>query len=538
MAVIDVHELPHGSAIETDICIVGAGAAGLTLAGALGPTNRDVCVLEAGDFKPDEETQSLYDLDCVGYPVRENYMARARYYGGSCNLWAGRAMKLARSDVDGRAWLGEAAGAWPVRYDELDRYYDLAAKVLRLPGDPDGACRGRISGDERSLVENDGFVPNLAIWAKRPMRFGKTYRRLFRDGNFRLYVNANASEIRLDEGGDRVDAIVARSLAGNEITLRARRFVLASGGLENARLMLASTNVHPNGVGNQQDLVGRYYMDHPRAVFGRVRLNRPVALPTVLGTPLPDGKIQLGLGLAPDEQRERGVVNSYLSLEPELSDIAEARYRSSISILKVLLRRGHAGGRLDWSAMRLGNIKDLIYLLTPKEILPHPVYRALFLLKRRLSGGLSRGPLTIINYCEQLPDRSSRAYLGAEQDRLGMNKLVLDWRIGSEVRESIVELHKVLDRQLRRSGAGVVETAPQDSAELDFTDASHHMGTTRMSSDPKLGVVDADCRVHGVANLYVSGSSVFPTCGNANPTWTIVALALRLADHLKASGEA
>jgi choline dehydrogenase-like flavoprotein len=538
MAVIDVHELPHGSAIDTDICIVGAGAAALTLAGALGPTNRDVCVLEAGDLKPDEDTQSLCDLDCAGYPVRENYMARARYYGGSCNLWAGRAMKLARSDIEGRPWLGERGTAWPVNYDELDRYYDLAAKVLRLPEDPDGACRGRISGDERDLVENSGFVPNLAIWAKKPMRFGKTYRRLFRDSNFRLYVNANASEIRLDQGGDKVDAIVARSLTGNEITLRARTFVLASGGLENARLMLVSRNIHPDGVGNQHDLVGRYYMDHPRAVFGRVRLNRPVALPTVLGTPLADGKIQLGLGLAEDEQRKRGVVNSYLSLEPELSDIAEARYRSSISILKVLLRRGHAGGRLDWSAMRLGNIKDLIYLLTPKEILPHPVYRALFLMKRRLSRGLSHGPLTIINYCEQLPDSQSRAYLGEVRDRLGMNKLVLDWRIGSEVQESIVELHKVLDKQLRRSGAGVVETAREDSAGVDFTDASHHMGTTRMSTDPKQGVVDADCRVHGVANLYVTGSSVFPMCGNANPTWTIVALALRLADHLKASGGA
>jgi len=538
MAVIDVHELPHGSAIETDTCIVGAGAAGLTLAGALQPKNRDICVLEAGAFEPDEKTQSLYDLDCVGYPVRDNYMARARYYGGSCNLWAGRAMKLARSDVEGRSWLGDRGDAWPVSYDEISRYYDRAAGLLRLPGDPDGACRGRISGDERALVESSGFVPNLAIWAKKPMRFGKACQRLFRSRNVNLYINANASEICLDAAGHRVDSIVARSLAGNEIRVRARTFVLASGGLENARLMLASRNVHPDGVGNQHDLVGRYYMDHPRAVFGRVRLHRPVALPTVLGTPLADGKIQLGLGLAEDEQRERGVVNSYLSLEPELSDIAEARYRSSISILKVLLRRGHAGGRLDWSAMRLGNIKDLIYLLTPKEILPHPVYRALFLLKRRLSGGLTRGPLTIINYCEQLPDRESRAYLGEDRDRLGMRRLVLDWRIGSEVPDSIIQLHKVLDEQLRRSNLGVVETDTDELSGVRFTDASHHMGTTRMNSDPKQGVVNADCRVHGVANFYVTGSSVFPTCGNANPTWTIVALALRLADHLNSPGRA
>jgi hypothetical protein len=281
------------------------------------------------------------------------------------------------------------------------------------------------------------------------MRFGRTYRHLFRGDRYRLCLNANATEILLDPDGRSVESIVMKNLSGTEINVRARTFVLAAGGLENARLLLASQRVSSGGVGNDRDLVGRYYMDHPRSVYGRIRLDRPVDLTTVLGIPLRDGKVQLGLGLSEDAQRRFGVVNSYVSLEPEMSTVTEAQYRTSISVMKVLLRRGHAGGRLDWSAMRLGDIKDLIYMLTPKEILPHSVYRALILLKRRLSGNLSRGALTIVNYCEQLPDKESRVVLGTERDQLGMNRLALDWRVGSEVHDSIFHLHKALDKRLR-----------------------------------------------------------------------------------------
>jgi choline dehydrogenase-like flavoprotein len=533
MAVIDATRLEQGSAIDTDICIVGAGAGGLTLAGSLESAGREVCVIEAGGFKPDEDTQALHDIDCIGYPVRENYMARARYYGGTCNLWAGRAMKLARSDIEDRPWLGEQGEGWPINYADMSRYYDDAAEVLGLPAVDALSYDGRMSADETALIDGGALLPNAALWARKPMRFGKSYRHLFKHGNYKLCTNANATEIVLDQDGQNVDSIVTKNLAGNEIRVRARKYVLAAGGLENARLLLASQQSSSSGIGNEHDLVGRYYMDHPRSVFGRIRLDKPVELSTVLGIPLRDGKVQLGLGLSEGAQRRHGVVNSYVSLEPEMSSVTEAQYRTSISVMKVLLRRGHAGSRTDWTAMRLGDIKDMIYMLTPKEILPHTVYRALILLKRRLYGNLSRGALTIVNYCEQLPDRESRVTLSADRDQLGVNKLALDWRVGSEVQKSIAQLHRALDERLRESGIGAVETIGESFDEVEFTDASHHMGTTRMSDDPRQGVVDSDCRVHGVANLYVTGSSVFPTCGNANPTWTIVALALRLGDHLR-----
>ena len=535
MTVLDTRKLPSGFSIDTDVCIVGTGAAGLTLAAALESGRRDICVLEAGGFGPDEDTQALHDVDSVGYPVRDNYMDRARYYGGTCNLWAGRAMKLARRDIEGRPWLGDAGAAWPISYAELERFYDDAGRLLRLPSDPLVNDRDGMSDDERAILECNSLVPNIAIWGRKPMRFGRAFRRLFRRDSCKLFLHANATEIVLDSSGRQVKSLLARSLDGNEIRIFARSFVLAAGGLENARLLLVSQGNHSGGVGNQNDLVGRFYMDHPRVVSGTVHLDRPVVLTTVLGTPVADGKIQLGIGLSEELQRREALVNSYVSLEPKLSNVAEERYRTSIGVMKVLLRRGHAGGRLDWSAMQLADIKDMIYLLTPKEILPHVFYRSYVAIKRQVFGKVTRGKLTIVNYCEQLPDRESRVYLSEERDRLSLHKLVLDWRVGAEVRRSIVKLHEALDEQLHRTGIGRLESTAEDADETTFTDASHHMGTTRMSDNPKSGVVDSDCRVHGVANLFVAGSSVFPSSGNANPTWAIVALVLRLAEHLEAS---
>jgi choline dehydrogenase-like flavoprotein len=139
----------------------------------------------------------------------------------------------------------------------------------------------------------------------------------------------------------------------------------------------------------------------------------------------------------------------------------------------------------------------------------------------------------VINYCEQAPDPASRVYLSHEKDALGMNKLVLDWKLSTEEVRAAVRLQEVLGRCLQVAGIGALDTAPSELSGVTFTDASHHIGTTRMSSSERNGVVDSNCRVHGTRNLYAAGSSVFSTSGSANPTLTIVALAVRLADYLK-----
>jgi choline dehydrogenase-like flavoprotein len=533
MTFVDLNELPASSTVTADVCIVGSGAAGITLAAELDGTPQTVCLVEGGGLGPDEETQALYDLDIAGHPVREHFMSRARYFGGTCNLWAGRCMALTPLDLEPRDWVPHSG--WPIAYDELARYYPRAAAILRLPwadtiGRP--VSPSRLGAVERQVFDGADLAPAAALWGKKPLRFARAYRRqLRRSRNVSVYVNANVTDIRLNEAGTHVEACTARSLGGKTLDLRARRFVLACGGLETARLLLASRSVRPQGIGNHSGAVGRYFMDHPRAVFGTVTWSEPRKLPLMLGRPLARGMAQVGVALSDETQRREHLLNSYLSLERYWSDQAAQAYQSFVRSAKILLRKGHAGRRFSFSRSELATVPELIYLLAPRELMPHALYSAARTLKERLSAGTRQA--IVVTFCEQAPNPQSRVYLGDATDRFGVPRLVLDWRIGREETATLLRLHELVDRQLRRTGLGRLDHPDEPFTDHLYTDASHHIGTARMSAHPRDGVVDPDGAVHGVGNLFIAGSAVFPTSGHANPTLTIVALALRLAEHLK-----
>ncbi len=534
MAIIQTNELPDGGEICADLCIVGAGAAGITLAMEFADSGTQVCLLESGGYDPDQRTQALYDLECVGYPMREDFISRARQFGGSCNLWAGRNMRMSPIDFEQRDWIPNSG--WPLNYRELEPYYERAESILRVP------AHGRfasvtairdIEGSERRLFEADDVVPTVALWGTKPMRFAKVNRAaLRRSRNVNVHLNANVTELVPAEGGTAIERLVVRTIDGRTMSARARSFVLACGGLENARLLLVSRRRHARGVGNEHDVVGRYFLEHPRALHGRIRVNQGVSLPYLTGIPLADGKVQLGVALSERAQRAARVPNSYVSFEPAMSEMAAKQYGRSMNVAKMIVRRGYESSGPAASAER-ANVRELIYMLTPKEVMPHWLYRPYALLKRKARRRLSIGHLTVINFCEQVPDRASRVTLSDQHDALGTNRLMLDWRIGDAERRSLEFLHEVIGRRVKESGLGTMEVGMRDAGELHFTDASHHMGTTRMSDDVRTGVVDRNGRVHGLANLYMAGSSVFSTGGHANPTLTIVALTLRLAAHLK-----
>jgi len=531
LSFLDARSLEPGFEFESDVCVVGAGAAGITLAVALAERGRDVCLLEAGGERPEESVQSLNDLDNVGYPVRENFMSRARYFGGSCNLWAGRSMKLAPFDLTRRAWV--ARSGWPMEYSELARYYPEAASVLRLPeasGFDDDSYSGLMSVTERRIFSGGSVVPTVSLWAKKPLRFGRAHRaRLAHSACARTILNANVTTLNLSGDGARVRSVSFATLTGTTGTVRARVFVLACGGIENARLLLSSTEQHPAGVGNAHDLVGRYFMDHPRAVHGKVRLRPGCDLSLLGGRPLADGKVQIGLGISQSVQREEGLLHHYATLEQEASGYTQAGYQSLVRTGKVLLRRGYAGSRLRVGRAGLEHIPGLIYLLTPKELLPHWAFRMSFALRPLMARRRLAGDRVVVYFCEQPPDPESRVTLSRERDALGVPKAVLHWKLDDQVERTVLRLQQLLKGELDRAGIGTLEIPDE---EIRYTDASHHMGTTRMGATPRDGVVDTDCRVHGVNNLYVAGSSVFPSAGHANPTLTIVALALRMADRL------
>ena len=535
MRFIDINAMPAASTITADVCIVGAGAAGIAIASELDGSSQTVSLIESGDFGPDEDTQGLYDLEIAGHPVREKFMSRARYFGGTCNLWAGRTMRLNPMDVARREWIPHSG--WPIQYEELERYYARADGMLQLPAKHkvDATVnRGRMGLVERAVFENPDLQPVVATWGKKPLRFGAAYRRqLQRSRNVSVYLNANVTDIQLNETGGRVDHCTAKSLGGATVRLRARRFVLAIGGLETARLLLASRSVHRTGVGNEFDVVGRYYMDHPRAVFGKVRLSEAQKLPLLTGVPMTDGMAQVGIRFSETAQRREQLLNNYLTLERHWSDQAAQAYQSMVRSAKILLRKGYAGRR-SLSRAELATIPELIYLLAPRELLPHSVYSRARSLRQRLGKGLRE--LIVVNYCEQMPNPQSRVYLGDKRDRLNMPTLIMDWKIGGAETEGLMRLQALLDATLRRHALGELDNTSEPFSDQMYRDASHHLGTARMSTSPRDGVVDERCAVHGIKNLFVAGSAVFPTAGHANPTLTIVALAIRLAEHLKREG--
>ena len=529
MSVFDARRL-DASEIAADVCIAGAGAAGITLASELGAAGLNVALIESGGLSPDAAVQDLYALENRGYPIREGFMSRARYFGGSCNLWAGRSMRISPRDMAPRPWVD--LEGWPIGHDELAPFEQGAVNALHLPPLEtfDAAAHTkRLTPWERKMLDDETVEPTVSLWARKPRRFGGTVRGFRRDGRVNLYLNLSVLSVEVPPGEETVRALRASTLTGREFSIRATEFVLACGGLENPRILLLSRDRFPRGVGNAFDQVGRYYMDHPRCVFGRVDVPDGRRLAALAGMPLSDGRVQIGTALSRRVQAEEGLLDPYATLEAEVSQYAAESYQSFVQTMKVLFRRGYAGKRRDWRNQRLEHIPGMVYLLTPRELAPHLAYRASHFLRRRLRRARP-GRRVVVYFCEQPPDPASRVMLGPDTDALGLNRLVLDWRLGEQVSRSVRRLETVLAERLRVSGIGELEAG---GGEPRFTDASHHMGTTRMSGTPRTGVVDRDCRVHGIPNLHMAGSSVFPSGGHKNPTLTILALTLRLAERIK-----
>lgn len=492
---LDARRLPDGEELVCDICVIGAGAAGITLAREFAATAQSLCVIESGDLEIDAETQALYEGESIGHRY-DVARTRLRYFGGSTNHWNGACRPLDAIDFSFRAWVPESG--WPIAPSDLHPYYARAQEVCSLgPYRYDlaywrerGALAAALSGDWES-----------ALWQlSRGLRFGEKYRdEMRRAGNLRVLLNANLVDIALTGDGQRVRHVVVATLAGRKFTVTARDYVLACGGIENARLLLASDDVARRGIGNLHDLVGRFFMDHPNVIAGVLVLSRTPSGGNV-GSAAVDGvELLEGFRLGSDAQRRQEVTNfSFFPVTP-IDPIQSSQLQGT-----------------PWQA-----VQDLASTLNGAA-----------------SRG-ARGAALLQAYFEQAPNRDSRVVLADTVDRLGLRRVRLDWRLGALETKALDAGLVSLAREVGRSGIGRIHLAPpvRDLGRHGLGGfawgANHHIGTTRMNPDPRQCVVDADCRVHGIGNLYVAGSSVFPTSGLSNPTLTIVALALRLADFLK-----
>jgi choline dehydrogenase-like flavoprotein len=516
--------------LDADVCIVGAGAAGLTLTKRLASPGRHVLLVEAGGRDYEPSIAKLGAGENVGFPYWDLEDSRLRFFGGTTAVWGGRCAELDEIDFERRDWVPHSG--WPFTKHELASYYAAAREIVEIEQRALGARLGRVLGVEPTVLEGGVLEPVFWQFDDRWDRFGiSAHRELVEHPGVTVLLHATVTRLALAENGEAIAAAEVRTLRGRRATLRARVFVLAAGGLDNPRLLLASRDRAPQGIGNDHDLVGRFFMEHPHARGGRLFLRRPWPVLSAFRQShfLAGGRYAATLRPSDAAQREHRILNASFTpkvrLHPGSSENLAKRVYDHVHLRVNPTRGGRALWRLTKGSAR--------WLQTQTDpILPW----------LRLAFGTAGLYLSV--RAEQAPNPASRVFLQDECDALGMPKLALDWRFSALDKRTLRVVATQLGAELESAGAGRVEVEPwlEDDAVPWATDplignhsigGYHHMGTTRMASDRRAGVVDATCRVHGVENLYVAGSSVFPTSGWANPTLTILALALRLGDYLE-----
>lgn len=529
---IDARQVTDNLAVDATLCIVGGGVAGIALALELDRAGVDVCLLESGGLDVDAATEALNRGENVGLPYQFDAGFRSRYFGGSSNCWGGWCRPLEPLDFSHRDWV--AHSGWPFGIEELRPYYQRTHALLQLgPDNFDGDFWGPAiaRANVRRIPFASGRVVDSFSQFSPPARLGRLYREALRQSRLvRVFLHANAVDIETDAAARRVTRVRAATLSGRRLVVTARHYILAAGGIENARLLLASNRAQPRGIGNGRDLVGRFFMDHPRVLTGDVRFAKAwqgnrlydikhqdkSSLVRAHGTPVA-AQFTLAPALLEAERLLNARVWFCSIFTGEHSEAVAALHRYT----QTLLHNGHADldPKRDALLMLRDPFRTLGYTLT--RLLPwRPLLRAV--------------QLEIM--VEQEPDPASRVTLATERDALGLPRARVDWQLSPLTRRTFERTLEIVASELRAAGVAAIELE-ELFAGGGWPDRLkgtwHHMGTTRMHDSPSQGVVDRDCRVHGVDNLYIAGSSVFPTAGSNFPTMTIAALALRLAEHLR-----
>jgi choline dehydrogenase-like flavoprotein len=528
--VIEAQNGPAGTA-RADVCVVGGGAVGITLALELASSSLHVIVLESGGSTPKPEDRSIYKVAPDATPQLDRGDARQLYFGGNTNHWFGNCRPLDGADFEQREWLPYSG--WPISRDELVPYYERAQRLCGLGEfrwyDPE-TCRPRL---EHGPLNLPGAVLETRMVQTCPvLSFADLHRqRLAAAENVQIMLETHAVRLEANSGGNRVVAVETSGAGGRRSRIEADTVVLASGGVENARLLLCSNETAPAGLGNGRDLVGRFFMEHWYFEFDLADSEHASDVRLYTSAPdrvggfksrqeAGDARVWAQLVLSDELMREERVPALAVWFAP-VPDLPP-----SVRALRRLVNGVRKGARPEHP------LSDLRTTVSG----PRDVAR---FLRWKLTGRATPPALSnsedrrLTVQLEQTPSPENRIRLSRHLDRFGQPRAELALRIDDQQRQAHSRSLRIAADELGLDGKKLARAMEQRLASGNFGYYEHHMGTTRMSTDPARGVVDGHCRVHGISNLFVAGSSVFPTGGTAAPTLTAVALAIRLADHLR-----
>lgn len=508
----------ESGADSTDVCIIGAGPAGISMALRLArDPNVSIRVLESGGLTFEKESQELARAQMSGTPTTPVHESSIRALGGSTWSWGGACAPIEDNAYLARPWV-EGSG-WPIGPEAVRPYLEDALAMVGITPE----ARAATDAEASTAMAGSGLEPSplvaVPVYFSRPVRFGMTYRQALDDAR-NIHVNLHAAITRLDVEDGRIVAATGWS-RGKPIRVTAREFVLAGGGVANPRLLLVS------GLGSP--LVGRYFNDHPRLPdYFRVRPGNTPLWRVIAGSGRGVGRFTR-LGLGDQIQRDEGLLNwhanIYIGYAGQLGGTWEAIRRIAITMRSPWNESPYfqdAGGgpmRIRsadvWQAMTRPH---KTFVAGVSTVTRHPVLRHY---------------IEAWSTLEQAPDPESRVELIDDVDPLGMPRVRVRWNVGEAEERTYRRAKQVMLEALERLEPGISgRQLTPDPWPGEITTNWHHMGTTRMSTTESSGVVDADCRVHGIANLHVAGSSIFPSAGSTAPTLPIVQFSLRLADHL------
>jgi choline dehydrogenase-like flavoprotein len=516
-----------GEAVRSQVCVVGAGIAGLILARRLALAGIDVVVLEAGGRSMEESGQRLFASAALkGQAHVGTTEGRFRVFGGTSLRWGGQVLAMSGEGA-------EDADAWPVGAEELRPFVAEGEGLLEvgtLPFETAGFFKAIGAPLPAMLAELRGVDARVSKWMAFPRRnlaptLGKDLLE-----SARVYLHAQVVELLLAADRTRLEAVMVRTPAGAMVRFEADEVVLAAGTVETSRLLLASRSIAAEGVGNANDQVGRNFHDHvtlPAATLRGAARARVVSelrpwvffaggVGDVRGGTLHSVKLE-----ASRELRERLELNPILAhlaiVEPEGSGIAVVRE------MLTSLQRGEFGKALTMHALKIpGAMLDGARLVLGAK-----------LWHRRF---ISEGAVLKLqfNLAQDRPS-CSRIMLGDERDAAGVPEVVVDWRVSAQEVGTMRRYAAHLKGQFETMGLMGVEWAPgmlDDSPLVGLEDARHAMGGACMGNDPRTSVVDAEMRVHGVGNLSIASAATFPDGSAQLPTLMMMALALRLAERL------
>ncbi|WP_024931226.1 FAD-dependent oxidoreductase [Methylophilus sp. OH31] len=541
----NISEIPSDTQLEADVCIIGSGAAGLAVALSLAGRGLKIILLESGTEVFSKKTQKLYAGELTDEKLHsppDKY--RHRRFGGSTAIWGGRCMPFDPIDFKQRDYIPQSG--WPITHADLAPYFPVANRLLEAGEYAYDA--DTVFGINKPMFQ--GFASDILMTNNMerfscPTNVGSRYRqRLSLADDIQVILGANCTGIRLNTTADHVDHLDVASLDGKKMAVKAKQIVVATGGIEVARLLLASNDICKTGIGNQQDLVGRYYQCHIAGNLGKL---------TILG---PTSNVRHGyevsaegiycrrrLSLTEETQQKIKAGNMVARLHfPKIVDPSH-----KVGVLSGLFLAKNFISYEYGKRLKDGQASLSTYLKHFSNIILDPIdtFRFLYhwltkrtLAKRKFPSVIlsnKSNQFTLEIHSEQYPNPDSRITLIDECDALGMPRVKVDWRYLPADIESVRRSLDVFVEEFRKSGVGNFEF-DASKLEEDLTRfgayGGHHIGTARMGKDPETSVVDANCKVHHVDNLYIASSAVFPTSGQANPTLTIAALSLRLADHL------